>query len=125
MNQYQPIYYSSSNSNNNRLPLTPNSISPPSLDSRDCTLNETNEQANSNTSESLNEYPQEITWLFFRDNKWVPFQSNNHYKIEQAFTLGGILWIYIYICVCVCVCVFVSDLAFKKKYNKIGIYYFC
>ncbi|KAM3589490.1 hypothetical protein VKS41_000352 [Umbelopsis sp. WA50703] len=33
---------------------------------------------------------QEITWLFFRDNKWMPFQSENHYKIEQAFTLGGI-----------------------------------
>jgi hypothetical protein len=32
---------------------------------------------------------QEITWLFFRDNKWMPFQSENHYKIEQAFTLGG------------------------------------
>ncbi|OBZ84500.1 hypothetical protein A0J61_07442 [Choanephora cucurbitarum] len=36
------------------------------------------------------DHPQEITWLFFRDNKWIPFQSNNHYKIEQAFTLGGI-----------------------------------
>ncbi|KAI8354558.1 hypothetical protein EDC96DRAFT_267584 [Choanephora cucurbitarum] len=40
--------------------------------------------------ESLHDHPQEITWLFFRDNKWIPFQSNNHYKIEQAFTLGGI-----------------------------------
>ncbi|KAI8085618.1 hypothetical protein BDF21DRAFT_415603 [Thamnidium elegans] len=86
MNQYQPLYYTSNNSN--RLPLTPNSISPPSSDSRDCTLNEIPEQPNS--SDSLHDFPQEITWLFFRDNKWVPFQSNNHYKIEQAFTLGGI-----------------------------------
>lgn len=84
--QYQAIYY-------NRLPLTPNSISPPppplALESRECKLNEMNEQSNTTSSESANEYPQEITWLFFRDNKWIPFQSNNHYKIEQAFTLGG------------------------------------
>lgn len=88
MSQYQPLYYSSNNSN--RLPLTPNSISPPSSDSRECTVNEIPEQSNLNSSDSLHEFPQEITWLFFRDNKWVPFQSNNHYKIEQAFTLGGI-----------------------------------
>lgn len=87
MNQYQPLYYGS---NSSRLPLTPSSISPPSLESRECSLNELPEQSHSKSSESLNEFPQEITWLFFRDNKWVPFQSNNHYKIEQAFTLGGI-----------------------------------
>lgn len=97
MNQqqhYSSTYY------NNRLPLTPNSISPPDLElsysssstTRDCKLNEMNNEQTSNTTttESSNEYPQEITWLFFRDNKWIPFQSNNHYKIEQAFTLGGI-----------------------------------
>ncbi|RUS12836.1 hypothetical protein BC937DRAFT_86893 [Endogone sp. FLAS-F59071] len=33
---------------------------------------------------------QEITWLFFRDNQWVPFDNDNHYRIEQAFTLGGV-----------------------------------
>ncbi|KAI9497906.1 hypothetical protein BDB00DRAFT_756003 [Zychaea mexicana] len=37
----------------------------------------------------MTEYPQEVTWLFFRDNQWVPFQSENHFKIEQAFTMGG------------------------------------
>ncbi|ORX42519.1 hypothetical protein DM01DRAFT_1330087 [Hesseltinella vesiculosa] len=41
-------------------------------------------------SESISDYPQEVTWLFFRDNQWVPFQNENHYKIEQAFTFGGI-----------------------------------
>ncbi|KAI7892169.1 uncharacterized protein EV154DRAFT_505837 [Mucor mucedo] len=87
MNHYQPLYYNSSNS---RLPLTPSSISPPSLGSRECSLNEMPEQSHSESSESLHEFPQEITWLFFRNNKWVPFQSNNHQKIEQAFTLGGI-----------------------------------
>ncbi|KAI8360003.1 hypothetical protein BD560DRAFT_405173 [Blakeslea trispora] len=57
----------------NRFPLKSNSMI-------DCPVN----------NESLHDHPQEITWLFFRDNKWIPFQSNNHYKIEQAFTLGGI-----------------------------------
>ncbi|ORY98399.1 hypothetical protein BCR42DRAFT_362822 [Absidia repens] len=38
----------------------------------------------------MTDYPQEVTWLFFRDNQWVPFQNDNHYKIEQAFTFGGI-----------------------------------
>ncbi|RUS24367.1 hypothetical protein BC938DRAFT_473698 [Jimgerdemannia flammicorona] len=33
---------------------------------------------------------QEITWLFFRDNQWVPFDNDNHFRIEQAFTLGGV-----------------------------------
>lgn len=37
----------------------------------------------------LKDYPREVTWLFFRDNKWTPFQSENHHKIEQAFTMGG------------------------------------
>ncbi|KAI8340230.1 hypothetical protein BC941DRAFT_419855 [Chlamydoabsidia padenii] len=41
-------------------------------------------------SEPMTDYPQEVTWLFFRDNQWVPFQNDNHYKIEQAFTFGGI-----------------------------------
>ncbi|KAI8366632.1 uncharacterized protein BYT42DRAFT_587261 [Radiomyces spectabilis] len=41
-------------------------------------------------SELLTDYPQEVTWLFFRENRWTPFQSDNHYKIEQVFTLGGI-----------------------------------
>ncbi|KAI8063176.1 hypothetical protein BC940DRAFT_321786 [Gongronella butleri] len=44
----------------------------------------------SQPSESMTEYPQEVTWLFFRDNQWIPFQNENHYKIEQAFTFGGI-----------------------------------
>lgn len=102
MNQQQQHY--SSTYYNNRLPLTPNSISPPDLElslsssssiaARECKLNEMNNEQTTTTSittttESPNEYPQEITWLFFRDNKWIPFQSNNHYKIEQAFTLGG------------------------------------
>ncbi|KAI9245251.1 hypothetical protein BDA99DRAFT_447983 [Phascolomyces articulosus] len=37
----------------------------------------------------MTDYPQEVTWLFFRDNRWVPFQSENHFKIEQAFTMGA------------------------------------
>ncbi|KAI7907256.1 uncharacterized protein BX663DRAFT_495338 [Cokeromyces recurvatus] len=45
---------------------------------------------NHSSSELHHDRSQEITWLFFRDNKWVPFQSNNHHKIEQVFTLGGI-----------------------------------
>jgi hypothetical protein len=87
--QYPAIYYSNGNS---RLPLTPNnSNSPPSIvDTRECLPPQT-ESKDRSTSESLHDYPQEITWLFFRDNKWIPFQSNNHYKIEQAFTLGGTL----------------------------------
>ncbi|CAO3625244.1 unnamed protein product [Cunninghamella blakesleeana] len=44
----------------------------------------------SSSSQPLTDYPQEVTWLFFRDNQWVPFQSDNHHKIEQAFTFGGI-----------------------------------
>ncbi|KAI9321914.1 hypothetical protein BX666DRAFT_1844237, partial [Dichotomocladium elegans] len=36
----------------------------------------------------LTDYPREVTWLFFRDNQWIPFQGENHYKIEQAFTMG-------------------------------------
>ncbi|KAG2189341.1 hypothetical protein INT44_004483 [Umbelopsis vinacea] len=44
----------------------------------------------SNENQQDTAQAQEITWLFFRDNKWMPFQSENHYKIEQAFTLGGI-----------------------------------
>lgn len=97
---YQPIYYNNNNNsnNNNRLPLTPNSISPLSLIESssstrgDCSLTEVavSSKNDQQPSESLSDYPQEITWLFFRDNKWVPFQSNNHYKIEQAFTLGGL-----------------------------------
>ncbi|EIE83684.1 hypothetical protein RO3G_08389 [Rhizopus delemar RA 99-880] len=82
--------YPSSYHNNNGLPLTPSSISP--TNSREYTSKEIMAD-NSDCSpsiESLNDYPQEITWLFFRDNQWVPFQSNNHYKIEQAFTLGDI-----------------------------------
>ncbi|KAL7332040.1 hypothetical protein PS15p_204145 [Mucor circinelloides] len=92
--QYQAIYYNN-NTANSRLPLTPNnSNSPPSvIDSREClphssASKDTNEHGSN--SDTLHDYPQEITWLFFRDNKWVPFQSNNHHKIEQAFTLGGI-----------------------------------
>lgn len=93
--QYQAIYYNH-NTANSRLPLTPNnSNSPPSVvDPRECpphssASKETNEHGSN--SDTLHDYPQEITWLFFRDNKWVPFQSNNHYKIEQAFTLGGMI----------------------------------
>ncbi|KAI8638276.1 hypothetical protein BD408DRAFT_27079 [Parasitella parasitica] len=90
--QYQAIY-SNTTTANNRLPITPNSNSPPSvIDSRDClpsssVSKDTNDHGSK--PDTLHDYPQEITWLFFRDNKWVPFQSNNHYKIEQAFTLGG------------------------------------
>ncbi|KAI9016387.1 hypothetical protein CLU79DRAFT_763604 [Phycomyces nitens] len=36
------------------------------------------------------DHGQEVTWLFFRENNWTPFESANHWKIEQAFTLGGI-----------------------------------
>jgi hypothetical protein len=43
----------------------------------------------SSSLESLKDYSREVTWLFFRDNHWTPFQSNNHFKIEQSFTLGG------------------------------------
>ncbi|KAL9556921.1 hypothetical protein MBANPS3_001632 [Mucor bainieri] len=92
--QYQAIYYNHNNANS-RLPLTPNnSNSPPSVvDPRECpphlsASKDTNEHGSN--SDTLHDYPQEITWLFFRDNKWVPFQSNNHYKIEQAFTLGDL-----------------------------------
>lgn len=71
----------SRNHHQNRLLMTPNnSNSPPEKPA---------EISDRGNSESLHDYPQEITWLFFRDNKWIPFQSNNHYKIEQAFTLGG------------------------------------
>ncbi|KAI8069756.1 uncharacterized protein B0P05DRAFT_589213 [Gilbertella persicaria] len=69
--------------NYSRLPLTPSQSTSPTSSS--CPI-----QNETDPSESLSDYPQEITWLFFRDNKWIPFQSNNHYKIEQAFTLGGI-----------------------------------
>ncbi|KAI7878827.1 hypothetical protein K492DRAFT_132268 [Lichtheimia hyalospora FSU 10163] len=44
----------------------------------------------SSSEPPLTDFPQEVTWLFFRDNQWIPFQSENHYKIEQAFTMGGI-----------------------------------
>ncbi|CEJ01614.1 hypothetical protein RMCBS344292_15637 [Rhizopus microsporus] len=87
MYQYPPNY----NNNNNRLPLTPNSISP-TREAKDIMM-----EGSTSSSESLNDYPQEITWLFFRDNQWVPFQSNNHYKIEQAFTLGVLVEIGIYV----------------------------
>lgn len=43
----------------------------------------------SSSEPPLTDFPQEVTWLFFRDNQWIPFQSDNHYKIEQAFTMGG------------------------------------
>jgi hypothetical protein len=46
-----------------------------------------------NESQQDSSQSQEITWLFFRDNKWMPFQSENHYKIEQAFTLGGMTYL--------------------------------
>ena len=46
----------------------------------------------SSSEPPLTDFPQEVTWLFFRDNQWVPFQSENHYKIEQAFTMGGKLY---------------------------------
>lgn len=49
----------------------------------------TNSASTLNESQQDTSQSQEITWLFFRDNKWMPFQSENHYKIEQAFTLGG------------------------------------
>ncbi|OZJ02194.1 hypothetical protein BZG36_04756 [Bifiguratus adelaidae] len=32
----------------------------------------------------------EVTWLFFSQGRWQPFQEDNHRKIEQAFTLGGV-----------------------------------
>lgn len=93
--QYQAIYYNH-NTTNSRLPLTPSkSNSPPSVvDPKEClphssASKDTNEHGSN--SDTLHDYPQEITWLFFRENKWVPFQSNNHYKIEQAFTLGGMI----------------------------------
>ncbi|CAO3668524.1 unnamed protein product [Rhizopus stolonifer] len=72
------------------MPLTPKSISPTSM--RDYMPKETMTESPDNltSSEFVNDYPQEITWLFFRDNQWVPFQYSNHLKIEQAFTLGGI-----------------------------------
>ncbi|KAJ8653908.1 hypothetical protein O0I10_010476 [Lichtheimia ornata] len=48
------------------------------------------DQPLSSSEPPLTDFPQEVTWLFFRDNQWIPFQSENHYKIEQAFTMGGI-----------------------------------
>ncbi|KAI8140586.1 hypothetical protein BJV82DRAFT_490343, partial [Fennellomyces sp. T-0311] len=45
-------------------------------------------EAASSSEPPMTDYPQEVTWLFFRDNQWVPFQSENHFKIEQAFTMG-------------------------------------
>lgn len=47
------------------------------------------DQPLSSSEPPLTDFPQEVTWLFFRDNQWIPFQSENHYKIEQAFTMGG------------------------------------
>ncbi|KAI9271309.1 hypothetical protein BY458DRAFT_509589 [Sporodiniella umbellata] len=81
------MYYFSSSYHSNGMPLTPNSISPSSL--RECSLKE-NLVETPDRPEAAIDYPQEITWLFFKDNQWVPFQYNNHYKIEQAFTLGDI-----------------------------------
>lgn len=50
-----------------------------------------NNNSNNNTTNEppLTDFPQEVTWLFFRDNQWTPFQNENHLKIEQAFTMGG------------------------------------
>jgi hypothetical protein len=88
-------------SNHYRLLITPNnSNSPPSSTTHVKLTTSTTEIKERGNSETLQDYPQEITWLFFRDNKWIPFQSNNHFKIEQAFTLGGNIFI---MCVSVCV----------------------
>ncbi|KAI9469718.1 MAG: hypothetical protein EXX96DRAFT_587195 [Benjaminiella poitrasii] len=94
------------NSNNQRIIFTPNSNSYSSLLSNNDNNNHVREypkipqkqQSNEifldhnkpSSSELLHDRSQEITWLFFRDSKWIPFQSNNHHKIEQAFALGGI-----------------------------------
>ncbi|CAO3590202.1 unnamed protein product [Absidia cylindrospora] len=58
--------------------------------SNDTKTRDDHQHKNSYPSEPMTHYPQEVTWLFFRDNQWVPFQNDNHYKIEQAFTFGGI-----------------------------------
>ncbi|KAL0079476.1 hypothetical protein F4703DRAFT_1710682, partial [Phycomyces blakesleeanus] len=29
------------------------------------------------------------TWLVFMHPNWVPFDYNNHYKLEQTLSLGG------------------------------------
>ncbi|KAI9272936.1 hypothetical protein BDA99DRAFT_407589, partial [Phascolomyces articulosus] len=30
-----------------------------------------------------------FTWLVFMEVKWVPFDANNQYKLEQTLNLGG------------------------------------
>ncbi|KAI8882870.1 hypothetical protein K501DRAFT_250604 [Backusella circina FSU 941] len=72
-----------------RLPLTPNSTTSPPTQ-RECLLKDPHKEEPFESNSLITDYPREVTWLFFRENKWIPFQSNNHHKIEQAFTLGGI-----------------------------------
>ncbi|OZJ02507.1 hypothetical protein BZG36_04259 [Bifiguratus adelaidae] len=47
----------------------------------------------SNTLRSVYPPPErqrEVTWLFWKESQWYPFEHANHAKIEQAFTLGGV-----------------------------------
>ncbi|KAI9278036.1 hypothetical protein BY458DRAFT_432342 [Sporodiniella umbellata] len=84
MYQCPPIY------DFNGMPVMHNSISNTNLkDYMPKDRSVTDNSDHSGSSELLNDYPQEVTWLFFRDNQWIPFQYSNHLKIEQAFTLGG------------------------------------
>ncbi|KAI8993404.1 hypothetical protein BDB01DRAFT_776198 [Pilobolus umbonatus] len=91
MHHYQRSYNTHSHPVHcDKLPPTPNSVSSLMLDFRECQPIEAMDQSGDDSVAEKSDYPQEITWLFYRDKKWVPFQSNNHYRIEQAFTLGGI-----------------------------------
>ncbi|KAL0073945.1 hypothetical protein J3Q64DRAFT_1779832 [Phycomyces blakesleeanus] len=74
----------------NILPYNPvNEYSFPSMITQ--TLHARHEESDESEIKSQpREHGQEVTWLFFRDNTWSPFESENHWKIEQAFTLGGI-----------------------------------
>ncbi|KAI7859016.1 hypothetical protein BDC45DRAFT_565108 [Circinella umbellata] len=80
-----PLLTTTHNNNNNSLPFSLFDTPPRGNDIKMST-----ESTSSSTEPPMTDYPQEVTWLFFRDNQWVPFQNENHFKIEQAFTMGGI-----------------------------------
>lgn len=81
--------HSSPRLNAMRSPPTPISHHHNSFDLTPRKDSKSTEQPLSSSEPPLTDFPQEVTWLFFRDNQWIPFQSENHYKIEQAFTMGG------------------------------------
>jgi hypothetical protein len=49
-----------------------------------------NGAAGARTGTSENRTRPEVTWLFFKDAQWIPFDYENHAKIESNFTMGGV-----------------------------------